>query len=632
MQIISSVLVKWRHFNRLLIIFYLSLFWGCITGPKIPKNVKEKYTLMIYMVGSDLESLYGAATDDMKEMMEIGSTKNLNIIVTTGGASVWQQKDINPHKIQRWYIERGKKRLLEDTTDFNMANKDNLANFIQYSVKNFPADKYGIILWDHGGGSINGFGLDEHTGRMMRVDQVRDAFADAYSKTNVKFELIGFDSCLMATLETANVLAPYGEILVASEETEPGHGWDYHKIIWEIAENPRVNGLRLGRRIAQSYEKHAYRNLTFKDITLSVLRLNKVAPAIKALDELIVQAEKNIKAPRQIQKIQFARSKAEDYGNSPEGATDMVDLMDLAYQLQSEYPKPSKKLIDALREIISFRVRGSGKPAANGVSIYFPHRTIKDAFFTLDRFQKLKFSSTYEKFLKQYTRKIEKDKIPIRYESAPVAGVAKTADRQTFSISLNPADSQQLDRAYSVLAVAGSKKNPAVKFFMGLDDSVTIGKNRLSYEWKKSWLTLNGEFIAMYLLNRHKKAEGNGIVKTYGAPILLNGKKMHLVIHYDSDEDEYEVLGARRGPDKKTGVFPRELIQPGKGDKITLRWRYHNPKTNKIGFRSGRTFPVNDELKIVPKSLKQTGGKFFLGFMTIDFAQNQSISEFIALP
>ncbi|MEM7180774.1 MAG: clostripain-related cysteine peptidase [Spirochaetota bacterium] len=600
---------------------------------KIPENVKEKFTLMIYIVGSDLESRYGAATDDMKEMMKIGSTKNLNIVVSTGGASAWKQKDISYIKVQRWLIEQKKKKKLEDAKDNFIADTDTLANFIKFSVKNYPADKYGIILWDHGGGSINGFGLDEHTGRMLRVDEVRDAFAKAYESTKAKFELIGFDSCLMATIETANVLAPYGKVLVASEETEPGHGWDYTAISKTIAENPRINGLKLGRIIAQSYEKHAYRNLSFKDITLSVIRLNKIKDAIVALDKLIEKAGPSIKQPARLQKIQHARSISEDYGNSPEEGTDMVDLMDLAYKLEDDFPEESQELSNKLREAISFRVRGRGRPNANGLSIYFPHKTMKNTFFTLDRFRKLNFSKKYETFLRNYSKIVSKDTTAIRFSGTVASESSKQSGNKLVSIAIKKQDMQQLDKAYSILAVAGSKKNPYVKFFMGLDDDVKLVDGRLSYEWKNSWLTLNGNFAAMYLLGKSQKPD-KSIIKRYGIPILLNGEKMHLVVLYDAKEG-YEVLGARRSAkpakDKKSKAFPRSLIIPKKGDVITLRWRYHDPKKKKISFVSGKKFTVDGDLQIMRKSLKDSGGKFSLGFLTTDFAQNESISEYLPL-
>ncbi len=109
--------------NKLLFILLFIFIQGCaflgFQTVKLPTNVKEKYTLMVYMVGSDLEAgtsewSGGAATTDMKEMMSVGSTPNLNIVVTTGGAFDWKQKDIDPEKIQRWKIDKKGKTKLED--------------------------------------------------------------------------------------------------------------------------------------------------------------------------------------------------------------------------------------------------------------------------------------------------------------------------------------------------------------------------------------------------------------------------------------------------------------------------------------------------------------------------------------
>ena len=69
---------------------------------------------------------------------------------------------------------------------------------------------------------------------MMSLDEVRNAFASVYGATpeNPPFELIGFDACLMGTLETANIVANYARYMIGSEENEPGSGWNFFDFSW----------------------------------------------------------------------------------------------------------------------------------------------------------------------------------------------------------------------------------------------------------------------------------------------------------------------------------------------------------------------------------------------------------------
>ena len=106
-------------------------------------------------------------------------------------------------------------------------------------MSNFPAKKYAIILWDHGRG-INGFGADfVFNNDKLTLDGMKQAFANASKITNnKKFELIGFDSCLMASVEVANSVKSFGNYMVASEEIEPQWGWDYSSILSSLNAYP----------------------------------------------------------------------------------------------------------------------------------------------------------------------------------------------------------------------------------------------------------------------------------------------------------------------------------------------------------------------------------------------------------
>lgn len=201
------------------------MMWGCGggggDGGPVSSPPTATYTALVYMVGSDLESgkdptqpPAGAATSDLAEMMQVGSSSTVNVIVETGGATRWQNVQISNTSVQRWRIASGSLELKGDLGNLNMGDPATLKNFITWGVANYPADKYVLILWDHGSGAIGtsgvAFGSDEnHGGDGLSLPELQQALQNAYATTGKKFDVIGFDACLMATVEVASTIRPY---------------------------------------------------------------------------------------------------------------------------------------------------------------------------------------------------------------------------------------------------------------------------------------------------------------------------------------------------------------------------------------------------------------------------------------
>lgn len=106
-----------------------------------------------------------------------------------------------------------------------MVSPSTLTSFITYAKSVAKANRYHLILWDHGGGSVSGFGYDENYKSDGSIDLAE--INSALKAANTQFDFIGFDACLMATYETVLMLSDYADYLIASEETEPGTGWYY---------------------------------------------------------------------------------------------------------------------------------------------------------------------------------------------------------------------------------------------------------------------------------------------------------------------------------------------------------------------------------------------------------------------
>ena len=213
---------------------------------------RDTVTMMVYMCGTDLESRSRMGTMDLQEMLDASvSNSKLNVIIYTGGCKQWQNNAVSSSVNQIWQVRNGQLKLLKEDGAKAMTDPNTLSAFIRYCAKNFPANRNMLILWDHGGGSLSGYGYDEKYARSgsMNLSGVNKALQDG----GVKYDFIGFDACLMATLETGLMLDSYADYMIASEETEPGVGWYYTNWLKALDKNTSITTLDLGKMIVDEF-------------------------------------------------------------------------------------------------------------------------------------------------------------------------------------------------------------------------------------------------------------------------------------------------------------------------------------------------------------------------------------------
>ena len=175
----------------------------------LPRAARE-YTVLIYMVGSNLETNRGAATSDLEEILASGIdfTGN-NIIVYTGGARKWSS-NIPCDRNCLLDLSKGSDSWLAGMTDgsSDMGAPETLTEFLNTAVENYPARHYCLIFWDHGSGPISGFGVDELFGNdSLQFGELRQAMdASPFGPGgSARLDWVGFDACLMGSLEHASL-------------------------------------------------------------------------------------------------------------------------------------------------------------------------------------------------------------------------------------------------------------------------------------------------------------------------------------------------------------------------------------------------------------------------------------------
>lgn len=341
-----------------------------------------RYTVLVYMVASDLESQGYSATSDVMEMMEADISSETNVIVQTGGSAgstIDEERFIDFTTVQRHQIVSHDVKTVMDLGKTNMGDSRTLQEFISWGVSEYPAQNYGIVLWDHGNG-IRGFGLDDVFNDYLTIEEFRDSFAQAKKKTGVQFEFIGFDACLMATYEVATWMGPYADYLVSSEEIVPEWGWDYNTFLSSLEGSDQIDGYQVGRIIADSYMAHSKAKTSEHQgydadrwITMSVIDLSKMREVRDLADDLGDALHLHINDLPKAQTLAKTLLHTERYGIDYGGSAGYSDLYELAENLGQSFPayaSMTDRLQAKIEDAVVYNISGEAKPNAHGISIF----------------------------------------------------------------------------------------------------------------------------------------------------------------------------------------------------------------------------------------------------------------------
>lgn len=360
-------------------------------------------TILIYMVGSDLESEYGNASLDLEEMQEaLPDPGDHNILVYAGGASEWQTAGLSAEEDSILQLTENGFQTISTNDVQNMGEAETLSNFIQYGMSNCDTDKYSLILWNHGAGPVFGFGLDENYSDLLSLTEMQEALEDSVGASGKKLEMIGFDACLMSSLEVADVFSDYANYLVSSQETEPGWGWNY-AFLSELAE-PDMDGAHMGKSIIDAYMDFGEAVFAeypkyYSDLTLSCVDLTQYADTETALNTYFEGLGKNLDSTT-FPKTVRCRDNTKDFGTySSSFDYGMVDAVDLLHQLSDISNDISTDDASAALQKMIVYMR-TNVANANGISICYPNQSDEDYADYYTEIQKsVNFVSGYTDYL-----------------------------------------------------------------------------------------------------------------------------------------------------------------------------------------------------------------------------------------
>ena len=337
---------------------------------KIKGRGKDTVTVMVYMCGADLESGYGMATADLNEMLYAQiDTDKINIVVQTGGCKRWRNTVISNTTCQRYLVtDKDLQPLDKNVGNLCMTDQDTFYDFLDFCKDEFPADRYMLIMWDHGGGSVSGYGYDENyrSKGSLSIDKI----ASAIKKSKIKFDIIGFDACLMGNYETALAVSPYADYLLASEESEPGTGWYYTDWLTQWSQNTSADSLDIAKTIIDTFTTASQKASRQAKTTLSVVDLGELANTIPdKLNRFATDLNDEITGSG-YQEIADARCGTREF--AADSKIDQIDLIDFA---QRTGLKSGDALAKALQDCVKYNVTNN-VTNAYGISAYFPYRRL----------------------------------------------------------------------------------------------------------------------------------------------------------------------------------------------------------------------------------------------------------------
>jgi len=331
---------------------------------------------MVYMnADNNLES---DGVDDFLEMAAASYTSGkINVIVQMDRASGYDTRYDNWTTCKRFKIANGMTptaaNQISDIGEVDMGSPTTLSNFATWAIQNYPANRYALIMWDHGSGWYKGdgavfkdFSNDEQSGNSIGIANGEFASAMNTIKNALGRNLdhIGWDACLMGMWEVLDIARNYANVANVSEETEGSAGWYYTTWLNTLNTTPTTSAIDMGKAII---------NGTSGQSTLSVVDLTQIPSLNTAVntfaDELMAARGAGLGSS-----ISTALTNCQKFSTSY--FTYHIDLSDFATKVKAAITtRPSlttacDNVINGVANAVKLYKNSSSYANARGIAIY----------------------------------------------------------------------------------------------------------------------------------------------------------------------------------------------------------------------------------------------------------------------
>ena len=645
----------------------------CLVLPAQAEESEEadEWTVMIYMCGSDLESKYSLGSENLKEIAAVAKpgviseafnsllgiaelnklrqmvseiTKSISgvnetsvnrrdkvhVLIETGGSKAWHAESlgmrIRTDALQYWHFHAATEdressfELEKEMSLASMARPETLAEFIRWGVKTHPANKYALVLWNHGGGSATGIFIDElFGGEYMTLDSLNQALADG----GAHFEAIIFDACMMANLETACAIREYADWMVASEELVAGKGTAIGEWLQQLYHVPEADGRLLGRwvcdttmiKYSNSNDKQAQELLTW-----SVINLGQIEPLEKNFDACFAMMGVFYSYyPELLTTFANAVHYYEAFGTGNENMYDLGGIMYDPVLRNSASAAIQKVMQQALANAVDYCVHGAGRPQARGISFCLASNFQSDQ---LDVYARNCPSPHYLAVLDAISPWEAPDWV---YEQ--VQKVQEPTDERAYRVTVEKKIWKNGSPAFAILE--GDMMISSVEYNLYKLDEATGQQIRLGevpvvydpdaelfriYDLLK-WPSLDGSLCEIELQNKVTIGNYNLL---YNIPMMIDTELMNMRIAYWFDAAEWEVLGLWEGYDNDSSQFNRNVMSLSQvaGREYNLVYEVHGEKRGSRPYVLSPTMIMYRSMKL--EEIILPPGTYYLDFTIYD--------------
>lgn len=376
-----------NHFSRVFLVCALLLPSAFASAAQ---QVKE-WNMLVFLNGNNNLDSFGAM--NINQMEQVGSSDNVNILVQWASAKksnvsrLLIQKDTDTNKVTS--------PVVQNMGAVDMGDWKELVKFVEWANQNYPAKKYFVVVWDHGGGwhlaSIPGMkpmdiSWDDNTGNNITTEQLGQAMAESAKILGHKVDIYSSDACLMGMVEVASEMSESVQYYLGSQDVEPGAGWPYTNFLAKWEQNPTMSPAELVKVHAAEYLA-AYNGGVYgnRRVTMSAYDLSKIG----AYEESLKQLAQEITALDNATLAKVNRSAKNAKFFTYYDYRDVVDFMDLV--TKNGITTPAMQTVRTAQNDFVVANSQNQDQKTWGVSIWLPS-TSSDYSGYIERYHGLKFN------------------------------------------------------------------------------------------------------------------------------------------------------------------------------------------------------------------------------------------------
>ncbi len=371
----------------------------------------KEWTVMVFLNADNNLERFGIS--DLKEMETVGSDQNMNILVQLDRAEGYDTSNGDWTGTKRYYVTKNDEALIgsevvQDMGEVDMGDWREAVDFFEWGSKNYPAERYLFVYWNHGAGwlkegrkeeVVKGISYDDESGNhidSIGIKKASDAMAYAIGR---KVDIVAYDACLMGMVEVGAQMEDAVDVMIASEETEPGDGWEYIGAMNAIKEDPYASNAVISRKLVKAYMASYEGDSSWwgpTAVTQASSYLSKMPRVQEAVDEFAEAIYKE----NDFDAFDIAMKNTQSYAYSF-----YKDLVHFAEIVKENSTSNSVKVrangvIDAVNACVIESMWQADKVAnSNGLAIYAPKSNEYKSHYEYTEFAK---NTAWDELLKAY--------------------------------------------------------------------------------------------------------------------------------------------------------------------------------------------------------------------------------------